>query len=154
MRKWWSHLLRGPIPLSLAVTTAVTLLAVRFAPADARDEVLPGRIYDTSGALTPEEGANLTAAVVGSYDSASVHHLRVEQGVKRHFHRVHDETVVVLSGRGRMTVGEETREIGPGTVLLLPRGVRHDLTVTEGPMEAVSIFSPRFDGEDRIFVEE
>lgn len=154
MRKWWTHVTSGPIPLSLAVTFLVTMIAIRLAPAQAPGDAAGPMFYATADATAPEAGANITAREVGAYGSASVHHLRLAEGVKRHYHRDHDETVVVLSGRGRMTLGDETREIGPGTILLLPRGTRHELVVTDGPLEAVSLFSPRFDGQDRIFVEE
>lgn len=41
----------------------------------------------------------------------------------RHLHA--EETVVVLSGRGRHRVGDQWHEVGPGDVVFIPRGVAH-----------------------------
>lgn len=151
MGDWWNVIRRGPIPASLAVCAVFVALAGWLTPERTSP---PPRFYDCPGALHPEGGANVTTAAVGGYESASVHHLVVADGVKTHFHRTHDETVTVLAGTGRMRLGEETRNVTAGTVLLIPRGTLHSLEVTDGPVEAISTFSPSFDGKDRIFVDE
>ncbi|MBZ0267531.1 cupin domain-containing protein [bacterium] len=151
MAQWWKAILRGPIPASLGVCAVFVLLAAWLTPAG--EPPRPG-FYDCPGALHPGDGANVTTAAVGAYESASVHHLLVAEGVKTHFHRNHDETVTVLSGTGRVRLGDDTREVTAGTVLLIPRGTLHSLEVTAGPVEALSAFSPAFDGKDRIYVDE
>jgi len=153
MRDWWTHILRGPIPASLLVCAGFVALATWLAPASGTEPPAP-RVYGSRGALDPEEGANVTTAVVGVHESASVHHLLVKEGVAAHYHRTHDETVTVLAGTGVLALGAEEHEVGPGTVVLVPRGTVHALRVTGAPVEAVSVFSPAFDGEDRIFVDE
>ena len=45
------------------------------------------------------------------------------QGV--HTHAGADKFYLVVSGRARMTVGGETREVGPGTVVWAPAEVPH-----------------------------
>ncbi len=150
MGAWLRHIRQGPIPVSLLVTAVVVTLAVRLAPAvDARPDP---RIYEAIGALQPAE--NVAAVVVGAYDSASVHHLLVTGAVAPHYHRLHDETVIIQAGQGTMRVGDETRDVSAGTVIVIPRGTVHSLEVTGDPVEAISVFSPRFDGEDRVFVDE
>jgi len=47
------------------------------------------------------------------------------QGQKVHAHAGADKFYLVLSGRARLTVGAETREAGPGTVVWAPAGVPH-----------------------------
>jgi quercetin dioxygenase-like cupin family protein len=42
-----------------------------------------------------------------------------------HTHAGADKFYLVVSGRARMTVGEETREAGPGTVVWAPADVPH-----------------------------
>lgn len=154
MLDWFKQILRGPIPVTLVVCAAFVALATWLAPSTDGESGTKARFYDTAGAQPPEPGANVTSATVGAYESASVHHLRVREGVKAHLHRRHDETVTILSGQGVMHLGDETREVAAGTVLMIPRGVLHSLRVTEGPLEAISVFSPAFDGEDRLFVDE
>jgi len=47
------------------------------------------------------------------------------QGQKVHAHAGADKFYLIVSGRARLTVGEETREAGPGTVVWAPAGVPH-----------------------------
>ena len=47
------------------------------------------------------------------------------QGQKVHAHAGADKFYLVVSGRARVTVGEETREAGPGTVVWAPADVPH-----------------------------
>jgi quercetin dioxygenase-like cupin family protein len=42
-----------------------------------------------------------------------------------HLHRNEDEQFLVLDGRARFVVGDETLEAGPGDLVFLPRGVPH-----------------------------
>jgi mannose-6-phosphate isomerase-like protein (cupin superfamily) len=154
MLGWWKSVLGGPIPASLAVCAVFVALATWLAPRSDGEASGNARIYDTAGALQVEPGASAAKATVGAYPSATVVHLRLESGVATHLHRRHDETVTILSGRGRLRLGDETRDVGPGTVVLIPRGTPHSVEVTEGPMEAISVFSPAFDGKDRLFVDE
>lgn len=42
-----------------------------------------------------------------------------------HTHAGADKFYLVVSGRVRLTVGEETRDAGPGTVVWAPAGVPH-----------------------------
>jgi quercetin dioxygenase-like cupin family protein len=152
MREWWSRILKGPIPAGLAVTTVVVIATVRFAPRG-NEPAEPG-FHPARGSLPEGEGENITARVLARHESASVHRLRVREAVRAHYHRVHDETVVVLSGEGRVRIGEEWRDVEPGLVLVMPRGVPHELVVTGEPVEAVSIFSPAFDGRDRVYLDD
>ena len=47
------------------------------------------------------------------------------QGQKVHAHAGADKFYLVVSGRARLTVGAETREAGPGTVVWAPADVPH-----------------------------
>jgi mannose-6-phosphate isomerase-like protein (cupin superfamily) len=50
--------------------------------------------------------------------------------VGRHFHTLTEEVYYVTAGRGRMTVGAETREVAAGDAILIPRGAAHTLENT------------------------
>jgi quercetin dioxygenase-like cupin family protein len=50
------------------------------------------------------------------------------QAQHRHDHPDQDKFYYVLAGRGLFTVGDETRECGPGTLVLAPAGVAHGVT--------------------------
>ena len=47
------------------------------------------------------------------------------QAQRIHTHAGADKFYLVVSGRARMTVGDETREAGPGTVVWAPADVPH-----------------------------
>jgi quercetin dioxygenase-like cupin family protein len=47
------------------------------------------------------------------------------QSQRVHTHPGADKFYLVVSGRARMTVGSETREVGPGTVVWAPADVPH-----------------------------
>jgi quercetin dioxygenase-like cupin family protein len=47
------------------------------------------------------------------------------QAQRVHTHAGADKFYLIVSGRARMTVGDETREAGPGTVVWAPAAVPH-----------------------------
>lgn len=56
----------------------------------------------------------------------------------------HTQITYVVSGRFRFTIGEETREVGPGDTLLKQDGVRHGCTCLEAGI-LLDIFAPMRD---------
>jgi mannose-6-phosphate isomerase-like protein (cupin superfamily) len=75
--------------------------------------------------------------------------------VKSHYHKDRDEVVYLVRGNGLVTIAGKEYKIWPGYAYLVPKGTIHRF-INLGPDAAVvlSIFSPAFDGKDRIFVEE
>jgi len=55
-------------------------------------------------------------------------------GMPRHTNTVEHEQYV-LRGRARIRIGDETHEVGPGTVLYIPAGAPHSYTVIDAPFE-------------------
>lgn len=53
----------------------------------------------------------------------------------------HTQITYVVSGRFRFTIGDETREVGPGDTLLKQDGVRHGCTCLEAGV-LLDIFTP------------
>jgi mannose-6-phosphate isomerase-like protein (cupin superfamily) len=47
-----------------------------------------------------------------------------------HHHRVTEEIYYILSGTADMTLGQETRGVGPGDAIAIPPGVRHTIRNT------------------------
>jgi quercetin dioxygenase-like cupin family protein len=52
-----------------------------------------------------------------------------------------EQTGYLVSGRLRLTIGEETREVGPGDSWSIPGGVPHGAETLEDSV-AVEVFSP------------
>ena len=90
---------------------------------------------------------------VGRSEHVSQHVGAVRGAERPHRHDRHDQLVVMLRGHGTMRIGDETLPIGEGSVLFVPKGVVHAFT-NAGPEPAVSliVYSPPFDGKDRIQV--
>lgn len=53
----------------------------------------------------------------------------------------HDQMTLVLSGRLEFTLGDETREIGPGDTVVIPGGVRHSVRTKEACV-LIDVFAP------------
>lgn len=47
-----------------------------------------------------------------------------------HHHAVTEEIYYILSGTAAMTLGDETRPVGPGDAIAIPPGVRHTIRNT------------------------
>jgi len=49
-----------------------------------------------------------------------------------HHHAVTEEIYYILSGTAVMTVGSDTRDVGPGDAIAIPPGLRHTIRNTGG----------------------
>lgn len=58
----------------------------------------------------------------------------------------HDEIVVVIEGDADFRVGDETRKVGPGDLIFIPRNTIHGPIIENGQrFAALSVFAPYFD---------
>jgi quercetin dioxygenase-like cupin family protein len=81
----------------------------------------------------------------GDFVSANVSILE-EPGDALHTQESHDEIVVVLEGDVEFRVGDETRRVGPGDFIFIPRNTVHGPIIGEGQrFAALSVFAPYFD---------
>lgn len=79
----------------------------------------------------------------------------IKKEVKPHYHRFHSEHVVVLDGEGSMKLNGKIILMRKGDVVFIPKNAIHSVKSTGVvPLKVLSIQAPRFDGNDRIFVEE
>lgn len=70
---------------------------------------------------------------------ANVHVVRITRG-GRHYHRAYDEVYYVVSGRGRIWLGDAEREIRPGAAVVIPAGMPHALEADDGEVLEFVIF--------------
>ncbi len=69
--------------------------------------------------------------------------------VPRHHHEVLEEIYYILSGSGVMTVSEESREVGSGDAIFIPKNQVHSLTNTGAEdMKLLLVCGPAFYFED------
>lgn len=57
-------------------------------------------------------------------------------------HHPHEQGGVLLSGTLELTIGDETRRVGPGSLFLIPPGVPHRAVAVDGPAVVLDVFSP------------
>ena len=69
---------------------------------------------------------------------------------RAHYHRDAEEIYFILEGRGEMTLGDETRAVGPGDAVLIPAGAWHVITALE-PLRFLCCCAPPYRHEDTYF---
>lgn len=98
---------------------------------------------------------NIVMETFESAESVSHHLVRIRDREKLHTHETHDLTVVMVKGEGIMEVGEKKMKVAHGSVVFVPRKEKHRYINTgKEPGVALVIFTPAFDGKDRVLVEE
>jgi unsaturated pyranuronate lyase len=69
--------------------------------------------------------------------------VRLEPGERTDHVHDHEQIGYVLSGHVEITIGEETRVVGPGEAYRIPSQVRHGFNVKdEDGVEYLEVFSP------------
>jgi mannose-6-phosphate isomerase-like protein (cupin superfamily) len=63
-------------------------------------------------------------------------------GVDRQQPHTEDEAYYIVSGRGRMTVGDDTRDVGPGTTIFVGAAVPHRFHDIAEELVIVVFFAP------------
>jgi mannose-6-phosphate isomerase-like protein (cupin superfamily) len=98
---------------------------------------------------------NVASIPVYSDENASVFVIYVKNHVPKHYHKTHTETVIVLEGKGEMSLGGEIFDIKKGDQMVIPPGTHHSVVVkSKKPLKVVSIQAPKFENKDRFWVEE
>jgi quercetin dioxygenase-like cupin family protein len=95
---------------------------------------------------------NLFIEKIAEDSLQSTFFIAIKKQVIHHYHKEHSECIVVLSGKGEMTVGEQKVILKHGVQINIPKNTIHAVTVTsKKPLRVISIQSPMFDGKDRHF---
>jgi quercetin dioxygenase-like cupin family protein len=104
--------------------------------------------------IDPARGSVVTEVLRG--DRASVNVWQMSSGMPAHYHRHHEEVIIVKSGAAAVRIGDRTITMRAGDIVLVPRGAVHAAKAIAGegePFRGISVFAPAFDGKDRIFVD-
>ena len=105
--------------------------------------IQPDTAYDNISVKKTYSDTNVTSFIIW-----------VKHDVKSHKHLSHTENIKIIEGTGEMTVGKETFLIKSGDFFVVPPNTFHAVKVTSIiPLKLISIQSPNFNGEDRIFEE-
>lgn len=71
-----------------------------------------------------------------------------------HFHRASEELYYFVSGNGRLRIGDEQREVGPGDCAVIPPGAEHKLWNNGAePLVLLCCCAPAYSDEDTVLTE-
>jgi quercetin dioxygenase-like cupin family protein len=139
------------VATSLSLGLLVCFLTAR--PARPEEPVLRFEELVRRNPIQPGETAKVFELLRG--EQASINVWQMTRGMPAHLHRKHDEIIIVESGRANTRVGDKNINVGPGDTLVVRRGTVHGATVIgDEPFRGWSIFTPPFDGKDRVPVPE
>ena len=57
-------------------------------------------------------------------------------------HHPHEQGGILLKGRMRLTIGDETRTVEAGSLFLIPPDTPHKAVAVDGPAVVLDVFSP------------
>ena len=71
-----------------------------------------------------------------------------------HYHPLTEEIYYLLEGRGRMRIGDEMRDVGPGDAIAIPPGAVHTITNTgTETLRFLCCCAPAYEHSDTVLVE-
>lgn len=113
-------------------------------------------IHESEGKVVPDicgTAIEMINAETAGSSKISFAKLIIEPGVqsRRHFHKETEEIYYILSGQGKVEVGNDTFDIGPGHAIFLPLNVSHQIFNTgDQKLVFVCADAPVFDTSDVI----
>jgi mannose-6-phosphate isomerase-like protein (cupin superfamily) len=151
-------------PIALAT---LTLLVAALAGAGAAQHPAPPAVLDAwlgerltvdlaalPGRAPLADDQTFRVVELGRDAHTSHHIVAIRDGELPHRHDQHDLLVVMLRGHGTMRLGSELQPVGEGSILYVPRGSVHAFSNASGGIAyAYAVYSPAFDGADRVLVE-
>jgi quercetin dioxygenase-like cupin family protein len=107
-------------------------------------EVTTDRGFDVLAEMAPLPiwDGILARAVHGERVSFAVVELAPDSHVPEHRHE-NEQLGVLVSGSMRFRIGDETRELAPGSVWTIPSNEPHEVTAGPQGAVAVEVFAPR-----------
>jgi mannose-6-phosphate isomerase-like protein (cupin superfamily) len=70
-----------------------------------------------------------------------------------HYHPLTEEIYYILEGTGRLTIGDETRDVGPGDAVAIPPGAVHTIaTTSEVSLRFLCCCAPGYEHRDTVLV--
>ncbi len=86
----------------------------------------------------PSAGSTMQSKVVATADGATV---QIQLGtVGKHFHANANEVQYIVQGQGKFWLGDSYKDVGPGDLVIIPKGTAHGGTTTA--FKAIAIKTP------------
>lgn len=75
------------------------------------------------------------------------------QSTAAHYHPVTEEIYYILEGSGRMQIGEEVCNVGPGDAIAIPPGAVHTITnIGQETLKLLCCCAPGYEHDDTVLV--
>ena len=98
-------------------------------------------ISEMRGELT-DVGPAVVKSVAGEFMKAGIVTYQDGEGPPPHFHPNEEQYMLILEGKMKMVLGDEERVIDRGTLVHIPRNIRHGICVVKGPAVFFAVKSP------------
>lgn len=80
--------------------------------------------------------------------------LEPQQSTTPHYHPRTEEIYYILTGEGRMQIGEEVQQVGPGDAIAIPPGLAHQITNTGTvTLKFLCCCAPAYEHEDTVLLQ-
>jgi len=101
------------------------------------------------------EFENISVKQISTHKDATTFAIWIKKKVKLHKHVYHTENVIIEEGSGEFQLGDSTYKVKKGDVIVIPQDTWHGVIVnSKETMKVISVQSPQFLGEDRVFKNE
>jgi len=101
----------------------------------------------------PKTFDNIYVKKLGSDPKVSEFIIFIKDEVKAHYHEQHTELIYVLEGEAVMTLGNTKQVIKAGDFIRINQASIHAVKVfSEIPLKVLSIQTPEYNGDDRVYI--
>ena len=101
------------------------------------------------------EFENISVKQISTHKDATTFAIWIKKKVKLHKHVYHTENVIIEEGSGEFQLGDSIHKVKKGDVIVIPQDTWHGVIVnSKETMKVISVQSPQFLGEDRVFKNE
>jgi mannose-6-phosphate isomerase-like protein (cupin superfamily) len=117
------------------------------------------RNIDQVAAFTTKDGSEIRELLAHRnscirHQSLAEARLPPDAGTTPHYHPLTEEIYYILAGTGRMRIGKETRDVGPGDAIAIPPGATHQICNTGAvTLRFLCCCAPAYEHEDTVLTE-
>jgi quercetin dioxygenase-like cupin family protein len=143
------------VAMSLAILCTCVLVLAEEQSTQSTNLTEKVNLIDLAQQKSVDTKGGLNITQVASGKNASVNLVMGPAGsiLKMHYHRYHDEITYCIKGQAAMNVSGKELVMKAGDLMYIPALTLHGSEVTSNEtLQLISIFTPPFDGKDRIYV--
>ena len=99
-----------------------------------------------------KEYKNIHVQKISSDSLSSTFVIWIKKKVRLHKHLYHMENVIIQEGSGQFQLKDSIYNVSAGDLITIPKNTWHGVTInSKDVMKVISIQSPKFLGDDRVF---